>query len=174
MFHVSRWAAAFTGVAGDNAEEGLACLKALVQAVKSAPGGMFGYAAARRLEKALRESASAVNAGAEYAIRFITLLVEKNGFRHIDTVMQKIEKIIDGWNGILEVTVESVSLPDDALAEELSRQIAARTGAAGIKMNRRAVPELLGGYRLRIGGFYVDASLKGQAEKLTAELTNEK
>jgi F0F1-type ATP synthase delta subunit len=32
------------------------------------------------------------------------------------------------------------------------------------------MPELLGGYRLRIGGFYIDASLKGQVEKMTSDL----
>jgi F-type H+-transporting ATPase subunit delta len=177
MFHVNRWAAAFAEVAGDKAGDGLDCLKALVPAVRSVPGEVFGYDVSRRLEKVLRESAAAAgfsaDMGTEYAIRFITILVEKNLFENIDPVLKKIEKIVDDRNGVLEVTVESAS-PDDVFEEEFRQQILQRTGAAGIKMSRRLVPELLGGYRLRIGGFYIDASLKGQLEKMTEELTNEK
>jgi F-type H+-transporting ATPase subunit delta len=187
VFHVNRWAAAFAGVAGDKAGDGLACLKALVPAVKTVPGALFGTSGALRLEKMLRESVHATvggdaTAGAgtvfggtavEYAIRFIIMMVEKNNFRHIDPVIQKIEKIVDTQNGILEVTAESASPFDDAFEEEFRQQILQRTGAAGIKMSLRVVPELLGGYRLRIGGFYIDASLKGQVEQLTEELTNE-
>ena len=174
MFHANRWAAAFVGAAGDKAEEGFGCLRAMVPAVNAVPGALFGHSAARRLEKILREGVSAAsitaNAGAEWAIRFITMLVEKNSFGNIDTVLQRIEKILDEQKGILNVTAESAFPPDEALKEEFRRQIAGRTGAAEIKMNWRLVPELLGGYRLRIGAFYVDASLKGQVEKLSADL----
>jgi ATP synthase F1 delta subunit len=184
VFHVSRWAAAFAGVAGDKTGDGLDCLKALAPAVKAVSGEVFGFSVSRRLEKMLRESVAAAgfaagdttggDAAAEYAIRFITLLVEKNLQGNIDTVMQKKEKIVDDRNGVLEVTTESAFPPDDAFEEEFKRQILQRTGAAGVKIKRRVVPELLGGYRLRIGGFFIDASLKGQLEKLTAELiTNE-
>jgi F-type H+-transporting ATPase subunit delta len=184
VFHVNRWAAAFAGVAGDKTGDGLDCLKALVPAVKAVPGEVFGFSASRRLEKMLRESAAAAgfaagdttggDAAAEYAIRFITLLVEKNLLGHIEPVLRRIEKIVDTKNGILEVAAESAFPLDGAFEEEFRRQILRRTGAAGIKVNRRVVPELLGGYRLRIGGFYIDASLKGRAEKMTAELANEK
>ena len=172
MFHVNRWAAVFVGAAGDKAEEGLGCLRTMVPVVNAIPGALFGRSAARKLEKILREGASTAGcaAEAEYAIRFITMLVEKNSFGNINTVLQRIEKILDERKGILNVTAESAFPPDEALKEELRRQIAGRTGAAEIKMNWRLVPELLGGYRLRIGAFYVDASLKGQVEKLSADL----
>ena len=194
MFHPSRWAAAFTGVTGDNAETGLDCLKALAPAVKAVRGALFGRCAARRLEKMLRECVEVTGFGnatvgnktavgndvaVEYAIRLIAMLVEKNLFGNIDHIMRKIEELVDRKKRVLDVTVESVSPLDGAFEEELKRQIALRTGAAEIRMSRRLVPELLGGYRLRFGrpaaggpvaGFYIDASLKGQVEKLTADL----
>ena len=37
-------------------------------------------------------------------------------------------------------------------------------------MRTKVVPELLGGYRLRIGEFSIDASLKGQLEKMADKL----
>ena len=40
-------------------------------------------------------------------------------------------------------------------------------------MKIKLVPELIAGYCLRIGGFYIDASLRGQLEKMTAVLTRD-
>jgi F-type H+-transporting ATPase subunit delta len=182
MFHVDRWAAVFVNTLGDNAGAGLDCLRAMVPAVKNIPA-LFGLTAGRRLEKVLRESAAdfPAEAGApsgagapagalEYTIRFITLLVEKKFFGNIDRVLEKIEKNLDERKGILEVIAETASLPDEAFKEERKQLIARQLGVAGVKMKWKFVPELLGGYRLRIGGFYVDASLKGLAEKMTADL----
>ena len=177
MFHGERWAAAFVKVLGENADTGLECLRAMVPPVQAIPGALFGFSTARQLEKTLRESAVASGfsgesggTAAEYAIRFISLLVEKKFFKHIDSVVQRIEKQLDEQKGILDVTAESAAPLDGGLEAELRRLITQKTGAAGIKMKTRLAPELLGGYRLRIGGFYVDASLKGQLEQMTAAL----
>ena len=175
MFHGDHWAEAFVTVLGENAARGLECLRAMVPPVKAIPGELFGHAAARRLEKLLRESlaASGVSGGAEaeYAIRFISLLVEKNKFRYADSLLRRIEQKIDHQNGILDVFAESAAAMDSAFEEELRRKIMEQTGAAGIKMKTSVNPALLGGYRLRIGGFHVDASLKGQLEQMTTDLT---
>jgi F-type H+-transporting ATPase subunit delta len=173
VFHEDRWAAAFITVLGDTAGAGLDCLKALIPPVQSVSGALFGQTAARRLEQTLRDAAgrtAANDAAAEYAIRFITLLVEKNGFRHIDSLVRRIERRLDEQNGVLDVTVESAAPLDGDCAEDLRQQILERAGAAGITMRTRLVPELLGGYRLRIGGLCVDASLKGQLEQMSADL----
>jgi F-type H+-transporting ATPase subunit delta len=169
----ARWASVFVTVMGKNAEEGLVCLKTLSGPVKAVSGALFGYAVSRRLEKLMRESVSGEAGGnipVEYAIRFITLLVEKNQFIHIDVIVQKIEERIDERSGTLTVTAEAAAPLDNAFEEELKRRIIKPTGAANIKMKTRVVPALLGGYRLRIGGFIVDASVKRQMEKMQAEL----
>jgi F0F1-type ATP synthase delta subunit len=190
VFHGKRWAVAFLTTLGDNAGEGVMCLKALVEPLKGASGVLFGYSAARRLETMLRDSCTAVkgitfnintntfnantdafNSDAlEYVIRFITLVVEKNQFRNIDLILRKIEESLDAKNGILGVSVESASPMDDVFEKELRRRIIARTGAADIKIKTLLSPALLGGYRLRVGGYYIDASLKGQIEKMKADL----
>ena len=172
MFHVNRWAAAFVAMAGEN-PEALACLKALVPPVKAIPGTLFGYSDSRRLEKLLRDGAKTASFSGtdiEYAIRFIALLVEKNRFMYVDSILQKIEGLFDRQNGVLAVTVESASELDSVFKEELRQQIKDISGAAKVNLETRLVPELLGGYRLRFGGFYVDASLKGQLEKMKADL----
>jgi F-type H+-transporting ATPase subunit delta len=172
LFHSDRWAGAFIRVSGENAAAALICLRALVPPLKSVRGIVFGRDAAVRVEKLLRESAGAAGSdpAVECAIRFVALLVEKKCFRYIDSVLQRIEQRMDEQMGILDVIVESAAPMDNAFKEEMRRLITERTGAAGIKMKTRQTPELLGGYRLRIGGFCVDASLKGQLERMKADL----
>jgi len=182
VFHGNRWAGAFVSAAGGNADPGiagqaLACLKAIAPAVKTMPGALFGRIDAAKFEKMLRECADfsglaqTANAPAiEYAIRLISLLVEKNCFRYIDSVLQKIEDLLNEQEGIIDVSVESAIPMDSGLEEELKRMIKECYGAAGIKMKTVITPDLLGGYRLRVGGYCIDASLKGQLEQMKADL----
>jgi len=178
MFFGTHWAQVFCRALGGEADTGLAYLKTMVPAVKTIPGALFGYAASRRLETMLRECSSVKNenvtssggeAALEYAIRFIVLLVAKNRFKYIDSIMQKIEELANAQKGILAVTVESASVMDSVFAEELQRRITESTGSQ-VKMHVRIVPELMGGYRLCIGGYYIDASLKGQMEQMQSDL----
>jgi F0F1-type ATP synthase delta subunit len=172
MFHGNRWAAVFVNCLAENTEAGFVCLKTLVKPLESVSETLFGFSAARRLEKTLRESATADNDPAdnglalEYSIRFICLLVEKKCFRHIDMVLRNIEERLDAKKGILAVTVESATTIDVDFEEKLKQKIMEKTGATGIKMKAVLNPELIGGYRMQIGGFYVDASLKRQIEKM--------
>jgi ATP synthase F1 delta subunit len=173
VFHGNRWAAVFVNCLGENTEEGLVCLKALIKPLNAVSGTLFGFSAARRLEKTLRESGAAARDSSialEYSIRFVCLLVEKKCFRHIDVVLQNIEERLDVQKGVLAITVESALPVDSSLEEKLKQQIMEKTGAAEIKIKAVLNPDLLGGYRLRIGGFYIDASLKGQIEKMKIAL----
>jgi hypothetical protein len=190
-----RWAAAFIGACGVRAESGFGCLRAMVPAVKAIPGGLFGQDAGRRLEALLRgglgaaglaaelHGADAGESGeprgsfppeAEYAVRFLSLLVRKNLFRlHIDSIIRQIERRLDGQRGVLEVIAECAVPPDRGFEEYLKKEIQEKTGAAGIKLQTRRKPELLGGYRLWIGGLCVDASLKGLLANMTKELEHD-
>jgi F-type H+-transporting ATPase subunit delta len=174
MFHADRWAVAFMAVSGENAEGAFLCLKALSVPVKSVRGVFLGHGAAAELEKILRESAGVSNVEVsptvEYAIRFICLLVEKKCFRSIDILLQRIEQKLDEKKGLLALSLETAAPLDSGFEKELTQMIKEKTGAADIKMKTSVKPELLAGFLLRIGGFYVDASLKGQVEAMKADL----
>jgi ATP synthase F1 delta subunit len=177
MFHAGRWAEAFLSVSGANANEAFLCFRALAAQVKTAHGVLMGHSASAKLEKILRESAAAAaNAvemetpAVEYAIRFLCLLVEKNCFRYVNLLLQKIEQDLDAQNEILNAVVESAVPVDSSLEEKLKLMIKEKTGAASIRMKTTVRPELLGGYILRIGSLYIDASLKGQLESMAAHL----
>jgi F-type H+-transporting ATPase subunit delta len=173
VFRADRWAAAFSGSLGKDAGAGFECLKALTLRLQPVSGILFGRSAAKKLERELRESSAAFSVGPEfeYTIRFICLLVEKNLFRRIDAILAEIERWLDEQNGVLQATAESAFPIDSTFEDELGKLICERTGAARIKMRTRLIPELLAGYRLRIGGFCFDASLKGQLEKMAEDLT---
>jgi len=173
VFHRIRWARIFAAALGENAEAGLALLKALVPPIKTIPDTLHGHTAAHRLEKMLRESFADGNISgivSEQVIRFISLLVEKNHFKDIDSIIHKTEELIDRRNGILTVTAETALPMDSAFEEEFKQGIAQAMGVTKIRMNKRHIPALLGGYRLQFSGFFVDASLKGQMEKMKAML----
>jgi len=175
VFHADRWAAAFLAVGGKDAEDAFLCLKALSVPIKSVRGAFFGHNASAELEKILRESANVsgekeTTPPMEYAIRFICLLVEKNCFKYIDLLLKRIEQKLDEQNGFLAISLEAASPLDSGFEKELVQAIKEKTGAAGVKMKTSVKPELLAGFLLRVNGFYVDASLKGQLETMKVSL----
>jgi ATP synthase F1 delta subunit len=175
VHHADRWAAAFIGVLDSKAEEGLVFLKETSALLKPFSGFLFGRSSAAFIEKNLCELFSVQSDTTSekekiYPIRFICLLIEKKLFRNIDSIIEKIDALLDDKNGVLHVAVETASSEDAQFGNELEKMISASTGAAKIKLCMNVVPELLAGYRLRMGGQYIDASLKGQLEQMTDEL----
>jgi F0F1-type ATP synthase delta subunit len=189
MVHPDRWATAFIGslsknAPSKNAEEGLVFLKELTHGLKPVSGLLFGHTAAAFIEKTVDEllredtalqpqtDTSGIDITREYPLRFLCLLIEKNLFHHSDVIIETIEKMLDEKKGILNVLVEAASA-EEVSENGLSGMIKERTGAAEVKMRITEVPELLAGYRLHIGGQYIDASLKGQLEQMTAYVIEE-
>jgi F-type H+-transporting ATPase subunit delta len=80
-----------------------------------------------------------------------------------------IEQRIDAKNGVLTVYAESAQPLEDDLQEKITARLLQRTGAREVRLVSKLVPELLGGYRLRIGTELVDTSLKGQLQRMVRE-----
>ncbi|MDR2965113.1 MAG: F0F1 ATP synthase subunit delta [Treponema sp.] len=186
MQNINRWAKMFLAVFGDagseNAQETFLYLKALAVPVKSIKGVFFGSNASEKLEKVLRDSAAANSAAAdsavqpdvsiEYAIRFLCLLIEKNSLKYIDLILSRIELLMNEKNDILDITIESAAPLDNDFTQELAQTIKEKTNAHDLNIKTCVRPELLGGYLLRTNGFYIDATLKGQTEKMLTELSH--
>lgn len=175
MFLPERWAAAFFGAAPspEAAEEGLAAFRALLSPVGELRREVSGAAQAVRLEGMIRAAAAKTglrSPGLEGAIRLITLLVKKSRLKYGGPVAEGIEKLLDEKKGIVEVTLETAFPPEAEFEEALKKALIKKTGAGEIRVLPRRAPELLGGCRLRIGGRSIDASLRGQLEKMAADL----
>jgi F-type H+-transporting ATPase subunit delta len=123
----------------------------------------------------LRKACGAEAKNAETAIRFILLVVKRGRFAYMDRILREIERILDAGNGILTVTLETVAAAADTFKESLRAQLQEKTGAREIRIETRIVPELLGGYRLRMGTELIDASLSLFLKEMAADMaaTNE-
>jgi F-type H+-transporting ATPase subunit delta len=106
----------------------------------------------------------------EIALRFLLLLVRRGYFGHIEKIAERIGEELDDLRGVLRVCLESSSTPEEDFKKDLEAKLAGKTGARGVVFEVKTVPELLGGYRLRIGGEIIDASLRGLLKKMEADL----
>jgi F-type H+-transporting ATPase subunit delta len=182
MFAPERWAEAFVNALDEGgasaegaAEAGLEVFKALAEGVRGLPGGAFGWQAAKRVYILAAEAESASGfAGreAKIAAGFLALLAERNLLKQTSLIIKTIEGLLEKQNGILAVSIETVFPPDEDFLEDLRQRIKSGTGAEYVKVETRIVPELIGGYRLRIGSRIIDASLISQVKLMEADLSS--
>jgi F-type H+-transporting ATPase subunit delta len=170
MFQGDRWADAFMAVCGDHAAEGVDTLKAFVSPLSRLPGQVSGNGYGARVEKMLRSALGTPGPGAEYAIRFVVLLIRRGCFKHLNAALRAVEQRLDAKRGVLTVNTESVRPLDDELQERIKAGLIKRYGAREVRLVSQIVPELLDGYRLCIGTEVIDSSLKGQIQKMAKEL----
>lgn len=172
------WAAAFVNTLEKERadfEDGFNTFLAIGSWAAKLPGGVSGRADAEKLEPLIREALAAdANAAAapektnarETALRFFLLMVKKNKMRHFDFAAQEIKNLIDRKRGVAVVSAEYAFEPDEALTLLIYDAVKKRTGAEKIELTKRLNPELLGGYRLRIGDEVIDASLRAQMRSM--------
>ncbi|MDR0669467.1 MAG: F0F1 ATP synthase subunit delta [Treponema sp.] len=180
MFVPLRWARGFINAAGDTgaASCALELVKVLGPVVFSVKGHVAGTMAARCLGRLLRQVFAAIPPdGAsreeeyrELALSLILLLVQKNLLRRTEQVIGAIEQELDTRRGILRAHLEFARDPGAEFVDQLKKSLMAKTGAAGVRLSTSAVPALLAGCRLRIGGNCIDASLQTRLTRLEAEL----
>jgi len=116
------------------------------------------------------EKAEDESSAREITLRFFRLLVRKKRVRHLDSVLAEIKNILNKKRGVVTVSAEYAFPPEDEFESILSEAIKKRTGASSVVVNRCVKPELLGGYRLRIGDEIIDASIRGQLRKLETSM----
>jgi F-type H+-transporting ATPase subunit delta len=162
---------------GDAASEALDLVKVLVPVIRSVRGQVSGTEAAQHLESLIRGALAALpesdipaDSSVEPALGLVLLLVKKQSFKHIERVIEAVEQELDARRGVLQVRLESVRPPEGKFLEEVRLGLMKKTGAAGIRLNTAVMPELLAGYRLRIGSQVIEASLRLHLRQMGTEL----
>ena len=175
MSFSAAWAKAFINSIeseGVEIEDGIDTLRTLASQIKSLPGVIFGRNAAEKLEKLIRDGMAKIAAPPSFELssRFLILMVRKNKFRHINAVIKEIEKLVNKKRSIIEVSVEYASSLEEQSRIRITELIKKRTGAVDVILNSKQNPELIGGYKIRIGDEVIDASVRYQLEKLKTDL----
>lgn len=180
MFAADQWADAFIGALekGDpgDAEEGLAALRVFAAWVKKIPGAVMGKEASLQLDRIIRGAIAGAGPrfagrGTEFAARLIVLLSRKGCLRRAGAVAEAAELILDRKRGIVKAVAECAFPPEEDLRDSLTEVLRRRTGAAAVKLEFRIKPELLGGYRLLLGGDCIDLSLRAQLLNMNRALS---
>ena len=174
MFTSRSWAAAFVNSLekeGADLEDGVNTFIALASWVSSHQDVIFGRVAAKKMEPLIRQEVTATGTllqAQEIAIRFFLLAVRKNVIRHIDSIIEEIKKSLNKKLGIIAVSAEYVQKPKEEFESRLIEAIKKRTQAAKVELTGIVNPELIGGYRLRIGDEIIDASIRCQLQRMEA------
>jgi F0F1-type ATP synthase delta subunit len=194
---IDRWAEAFINSCGEDTAEGLSALKVMIPCIAAISGNhvsggnhvseghVSGTQDSLQVEKILRSSLKMAaignivsanvgySSGVEIALRTVVLLVRKGLFKQSAALLLEIEKRVDKKNGIILAVVETVAPLDAEFRKTLETAIRQKTGAREVKLTERLVPDLLGGYKLRIAGTCLDASLRSLLQNLAREMVGE-
>ena len=175
MFHSGHWAAAYLNSLereGADFEDSIAMLGILSSWARSLPGEVFGCSAAKKIETLIRRGIGEkkLSTGEEIAVRFVTLMVKKNKLRYIDPVINEIKRSLDKKNRVLTISAEYALPPAGDFESRIKEAVKKQTGAHEVRYSGRPRPELIGGYRLRIGDTVIDASILSRLSKLEDQL----
>jgi F-type H+-transporting ATPase subunit delta len=177
MFHPGNWAAAFINSLekeGERLEDGIEIFTVLASLVKNLQ--IIGCSGAEKLEKLIREAMKkngTVTRAGEIAIRFFILIIRKNKFRYLVLISKELNKLLEKKRAIISVAAECTVLPDDNFKSRLKDFLKQRMKATAVEIAWKINPDLLGGYRLRIGDEIMDASVRAQLGKLEACLAGD-
>ena len=168
MYPCRNWAKAYIKSLeneGLDIAEGIDTLQILSDQVKAHGGILFGRTAADKLEELLYKG---IPLCLDITVRFLVLMVRKNMFRHVKPVINEIKNIMNKRWGIIEATVEYALIPNDKSQVEstIIQAVKRRSGVKEVVLESRHNPQILGGYRVKIGDEVIDASIRSQLDNL--------
>ncbi|MDR0663397.1 MAG: F0F1 ATP synthase subunit delta [Spirochaetaceae bacterium] len=183
MFAAKRWAEAFIlACEGDSkelvhqCEAGLALFKAAFNSLSrlrlpasgSAAAAEFNGFLGRSLQKCGYEGAEN---GVESARAIIFLLIQHSLFQHTGLLIDEIEDLLLKKQNILTVLLDCAEKPDDDFLLNLRNLLKKRENVNDARITVVLMPELIGGYRINIGGTREDFSVAGQMTRMKRALT---
>lgn len=203
MFSPEPWARAFLRrpKTAEESETAFEILKLYCRAALTIPGELAGLNDARRfariIDRSLEEaglwnkpqlvsqarpvpqadfagdSADLLDA-AKYARNFFLLMIRKGCFYQYKKIIGRIRRIIDENNGTVQAALEAPFEPDPRFMELLKQRLLEKTKARKIELGFRLSPDLIGGFRIRMGSVLLDGSLKARLAKMASDFGGER
>ncbi|MDR2783010.1 MAG: F0F1 ATP synthase subunit delta [Treponema sp.] len=177
VFRADRWAEAFIVSCGDDADAAFESLNVMMEAMNAVERSrerIAGTDDARCVEKIVRaamKKAAADSPGTEIACRTLVLLIRRGLFQHRQALIEEIGKALDRKNGVLTATLETAAPLSASFRKDIEQRIKETVKARAIKLTERIAPELLGGYKLRIGMWVIDASVGSFLQNMAKQCT---
>jgi F-type H+-transporting ATPase subunit delta len=172
-FCADRWAEAFLASCGDDADAAFESFKVMTKALRLKER-IAGTDDARWVEKIVRvamKKAVVDSPGAEIACRTLVLLIRRGLFQSGRALIEEIGKALDRKNGVLIATLETVAPLPASFRKNLERSIKETAKVREIKLAEKIAPELLGGYKLRVGTRVIDASVASFLQSMAKQCT---
>lgn len=145
-------------------------LAALDEALRKSPdlrGLLNDPSVARSAKRSVVESV--FRDASPFALNFIRVVIDKNRTEILDVAYPIFRDLIDESRGVMTGVVETAVPLDEATFEKVKTGLESRF-ASRLELERRVVPDLIGGLRVRVGNTVIDGSVKGRLTKLQGEL----
>ncbi|MBN2231483.1 MAG: ATP synthase F1 subunit delta [Deltaproteobacteria bacterium] len=119
----------------------------------------------------LNELLKRLEIGREVTV-FLDILVDKNKFRYLASIVKRLEGMVDEAEGRLQVEVVSAVELDQTVLGQLRERLAAVT-ARNVRLAVTVDESLIGGLITRFAGMVYDGSVRTQLRNLEEQLVKE-
>jgi F-type H+-transporting ATPase subunit delta len=110
-----------------------------------------------------------VEGGDEHFVRFLELLAERHRMPVLFRIRRDFDRMWAEEHKLLAVTLTSAVELDDDIKDDIRKKIEDETGRK-VEFDSKVDPELLGGLKLQVGNFVMDASVRSRLEKLRKQV----
>jgi len=102
--------------------------------------------------------------------QFLSLIAENDRFSALDDIQRQFEAQKDQYQGVAEALIATALPMDDAALAPLVRTLEARFGCK-IRTRVTVEPDLIGGVKIAVGDEVIDASVRGELDRMAVALT---
>jgi F-type H+-transporting ATPase subunit delta len=175
MFSPEPWARAFLrGLAAEESESAFEVLKLYCHAGLMIPGEVTGLNGARRfapiIDRALKQAGLTGVRAAAYARNFFLLMIRRGCLYQYKKIVARIQNNIDQNNGTVRAALETPFEAEPEFIELVKQSLLKKTNARDIRLRSCLFPELVGGFRIRMGSVLLDGSLSTRLAKMASDL----
>ena len=110
-----------------------------------------------------------ISGGNEYFVRFLELLAERHRMPALFRIRREFDSLWAEENKLLPVTITSAVELDEDIQKDIREKIEEETGRT-VEFDAKVDPDLLGGLKLQVGNFVMDASVRSRLEKLRKQV----
>jgi hypothetical protein len=191
MFSPEPWARAFLRQpkTAEESENAFEILKLYCRAALMIPGELAGLNDARRfariIDRSLEETGLVpqadfagdpgdLPAAAKYSRNFFLLMIRKGCFYQYKKIVGRIRKIMDENRRTVQAVLEAPFEPDPGFIESVKQRLLEKTKARKIELDFHLSPELIGGFRIRMGSVLLDGSLRARLAKMASDFGGER